>query len=84
MIRWMCNVKVEDEVSSDSLLLKLGIQDIEEVLRIGPRIGLPPLSKSVIYRVLCLVPCIGPTHALEQLSAGAARYVSFPFTPVVS
>ena len=35
MVRWMCNVKVEDEVSSDSLLLRLGIQDIEEVLRSG-------------------------------------------------
>ena len=28
MIRWICNVKAKDEVSSDSLLLKLGIQDL--------------------------------------------------------
>ena len=33
MIRWICNVKAEDEVSSDSLLTKLGIQDLEAVLR---------------------------------------------------
>ena len=29
MIRWICNVKAKDEVSSDSLLSKLGIQDLE-------------------------------------------------------
>ena len=33
MIRWICNVKAKDEVSSDSLLSKLGIQDLEMVLR---------------------------------------------------
>ena len=33
MIRWICNVKVKDEVSSDSLLTKLGIQDLDVVLR---------------------------------------------------
>ena len=27
MIRWICNVKANDEVSSDSLLSKLGLQD---------------------------------------------------------
>ena len=27
MIRWICNVRAKDEVSSDSLLTKLGIQD---------------------------------------------------------
>ena len=26
MVRWICNVKARDEVSSDSLLLKIGIQ----------------------------------------------------------
>ena len=35
MIRWICNVKAKDEVSSDSLLTKLGIQDLDVVLRIG-------------------------------------------------
>ena len=35
MIRWICNVKAKDEVSSDSLLTKLGIQDIDVVLRTG-------------------------------------------------
>ena len=34
MIRWICNVKAKDEVSSDSLLTKLGIQDFYVVLRI--------------------------------------------------
>ena len=29
MIRWICNVKAKDEVSSDSLLLKIGIQDLD-------------------------------------------------------
>ena len=33
MIRWICNVKAKDEVSSDSLLTKLGIQDLDVVLR---------------------------------------------------
>ena len=33
MIRWICNVKANDEVSSDSLLSKLGLQDIDVVLR---------------------------------------------------
>ena len=34
-IRWICNVKAKDEVSSDSLLTKLGIQDLDVVLCIG-------------------------------------------------
>ena len=33
MIHWICNVKAKDEVSSDSLLTKLGIQDLDVVLR---------------------------------------------------
>ena len=33
MLRWMCNVKVNDKVSSDSILSKLGLQDIETILR---------------------------------------------------
>ena len=32
MIRWICNAKAKDEVSSDSLLTKLGIQDLNVVL----------------------------------------------------
>ena len=32
MIRWICNVRAKDEVSSDSLLTKLGIQDLDVVL----------------------------------------------------
>ena len=32
MIRWICNVKAKDEVSSDSLLTKLGIHDLDLVL----------------------------------------------------
>ena len=35
MIRWISNVKAKDEVSSDSLLTKLGIQDLDVVLRTG-------------------------------------------------
>ena len=35
MIRWICNVKAKDEVSSDSLLTKLGIQDLDVELRTG-------------------------------------------------
>ena len=35
MIRWICNVKPKDEVSSDSLLTKLGIQDLDVVLELG-------------------------------------------------
>ena len=31
MIRWSCSVKARDEVSSDSLLLKLGIQSLDAV-----------------------------------------------------
>ena len=33
LIRWICNVREKDEVSSDSLLTKLGIQDLDVVLR---------------------------------------------------
>ena len=35
MIRWICNVKAKDEVSSVSILIKLGIQDLDVVLRTG-------------------------------------------------
>ena len=35
MIRWICNVNAKDEVSSDSPLTKLGIQDLDVVLRTG-------------------------------------------------
>ena len=33
MLRWMSNVKVNDKMSSDSILSKLGLQDIEILLR---------------------------------------------------
>ena len=33
MIHWICIVKAKDKVSSDSLLTKLGIQDLDVVLR---------------------------------------------------
>ena len=33
MIRWMCNIKTNDKVCSHSLFSKLGIQDVEVVLR---------------------------------------------------
>ena len=33
MIHWICNVRAKDEVSSDSFLTKLGIQDLDVVLR---------------------------------------------------
>ena len=33
MIPWICNVMAKDEVSSDSILTKLGIQDLDMVLR---------------------------------------------------
>ena len=33
MIRWMCNVRANDNVHSDSLLSRLGIQSVEVVLR---------------------------------------------------
>ena len=33
MICWICNVRAKGEVSSDSLLTKLGIQDLDVVLR---------------------------------------------------
>ena len=33
MIRWICNVRAKDKVRSDSLLTKLGIQDLDVVLR---------------------------------------------------
>ena len=32
MIRWLCYVKAKDEVSSESLLMKLGIQDFDGAL----------------------------------------------------
>ena len=33
MIRWICGIKPEDEISSASLLLKLGIEDVAMVLQ---------------------------------------------------
>ena len=33
MIRWICGVKLEDEISSATLLLKLGIEDVTMVLQ---------------------------------------------------
>ena len=33
MIRWMCNIKTNDNVCSHSLLSKLGIRNVEVVLR---------------------------------------------------
>ena len=35
MIRWMCNIKTNDNVFSHTLLSKLGIRDVEVVLRTG-------------------------------------------------
>ena len=35
MIRWICNVKAKDEVSLDSILTKLGIQDLDVLLCIN-------------------------------------------------
>ena len=35
MICWICHVRAKDEVSSDSLLAKLGVQDLDVVLRTG-------------------------------------------------
>ena len=35
MICWICNIKASDEVSSDSLISRLGLQDIDEVLLSG-------------------------------------------------
>ena len=46
MIRWICNVKAKDEVSLDSLLSKLGIQDLDIMVRtsrmrwFGAQVGL--------------------------------------------
>ena len=31
MVRWICNVKARDKVSSDSLLFKRGIQNLDVV-----------------------------------------------------
>ena len=31
-VRWICNVKAKDDVTADSLLSKLGIQDVDVVL----------------------------------------------------
>ena len=42
MIRWICNVKAKDEVSSDSLLTKLGIQDLVSS-HVPDVLGLPGL-----------------------------------------
>ena len=33
MIRWTCNVRLKDQISSDSLLRKLGINNIQTLLR---------------------------------------------------
>ena len=33
MIRWTCNVRLKDHISSDSLLRKLGINNIETLLQ---------------------------------------------------
>ena len=33
MIRWTCNVRLKDHISSDSLLRKLGINNIQTLLR---------------------------------------------------
>ena len=35
MMRWICRVKPEDQVSSDLILTRLGIRDIGDVLRTG-------------------------------------------------
>ena len=39
MIRWMCNTKTNDKVCSHSLLSKLGIRDVEVVLRTSRMFG---------------------------------------------
>ena len=33
MVRWTCNVRLKDHISSDSLLRKLGINNIQTLLR---------------------------------------------------
>ena len=53
MIRWICNVKAKDKVSSDSLLTKLGNQDLDVVLRTSRmrRFGLVERSTGWISEV---------------------------------
>ena len=46
MIRWICNVKAKDEVSSDSLLSELGIQDLDVVLRTSRMRGFGHVERS--------------------------------------
>ena len=68
MNRWICNVKANDQVSSDSLLSKLGLQDIDVVLRSSRMkwYGLVEHSKGWISQVRKL-------HVVVQKRSGKPR-----------
>ena len=53
MIPWICNIKAIDEVRANSLISKLGLQDIDEVIRSGRMrlYGLVERSKGRISQV---------------------------------
>ena len=70
LIRWICNVKAKDEVSSDSLLTKLGIQDLDVVLRTGRMRWFGHVERSTG----CEGKCIGSVPNTRRLGTCTRPY----------
>ena len=74
MIRWICNVKAKDEVSLDPLLSKLGIHDMDEVLRTSRMGWFGHVEHSTDY-FLCTqtkCTCTEETRQVEENLGGSA------------
>ena len=67
-IRWICNVKAKDEVLSDSLLTKLGIQDLDLVLPTSRMRWLGHVERSTDW-----IAEVGKLNFIAQKRSGRPR-----------
>ena len=65
MMRWICRVKPEDQVSSETILSKLGIRDIRQVLQTGRVRWLGHVERSN--------SCIAQVRTMEVDSKGTRK-----------
>ena len=65
MMRWICRVKPEDQVSSETILSKLGIRDIRQVLQTGRVCWLGHVERSN--------SCIAQVRTMEVDSNGTRK-----------
>ena len=68
MIRWICNVRAKDKVSSDSLLTKLGIQDLDVGLRTSKMRWFGHVERSTGW-----IAEVGKPNVVAQNRSGRSR-----------